>query len=546
MHSKERSLIHAVRDDSICDIMQSATKGLTTKELSTNQANIIKFFEKFPLKLGTEMYSFNENNPYTTIYLSQRSFDTGTVRITRPGYYVLLEDIEFHPNSANNFEPTQEQILSGQYPKNPGPYNLNFFAALTIESKDVLIDMRGHTIKQSYEHFLMQRFYANIELASAPFIGAQGPSQGISIGHTSADRCAIINGHLSLSSHHGIHGNSARNLLLVGLTIYDFQVGGISLNGMVDGILYDINIRNVNKETPILSTFSQAIFTLPWLKRLTQNKPDSEININGIYKNARMIETNLLKSITDTRKEIMATQKTSNSLYNNPGGLSDTNIYGLSINVIGVLVNPFLKKRPTEENTGNQDIYMENICVQNISSKPLQIIALSDASILNKGSDCYGKGQPLITGPVGGLLKHREVTGRNGVYISNPLVDAQALLALHVGEGTSFYTRDVIDWLAGDIRKPQLMSGRNISEVFGLDSMAHTMKGNIGFFISGGLNIKCLGISVTNVGNEGQFEKARGNTTKDPGEKAFTHAIVACENIIINDEIYNGTTFIEA
>ena len=132
---------------------------------------------------------------------------------------------------------------------------------------------------------------------------------------------------------------------------------------------------------------------------------------------------------------------------------------------------------------------------------------------------------------MGGLFKHREVTGKNGRYMSNPLADAQALLALHVGEGTSFYTRSVIDWLAGDIRKSELMAERNISEVFGLDSMAHTMKGNIGFFISGGLNIKCHTISVTGIENEGNFEKVGRDTNQAPGEQTFSYAFVACENI---------------
>ena len=546
MNSKERSLIRGVCVKPIVDIVQSATKGLNTTEISTDQMNIVKYFENFPLKSGARMYSFNNNSPYSTIYLSQDSFATGTVRITSPGYYVLLEDIEFHPNPANDFKPTEKQISSGQYPKGPGAYNLEFFAALTVESEDVFIDMRGHTIKQSYEHFIMQRFYANIELASAPFIGAQGPSPGISAGHASAVRCAIVNGHLSLSSHHGIHGNSARNLLLAGLTINDFQVGGISLNGMNNGVLYDINVRNANKQTPILSTFSQAIFTLPWLKRLTQKEHCATININGVYKDASTIELNLLKSITAARKELLATHETSDPLYSNPEGLSDTNIYGISINVNGVLVNSFLEKRPNGEHTGNQDIYMENICIQNITSKPLQIIGLSDASVLNKSSDCYGKGKPLITGPVGGLFKHREVTGKNGRYMSNPLADAQALLALHVGEGTSFYTRSVIDWLSGDIRKSELMAERNISEVFGLDSMAHTMKGNIGFFISGGLNIKCHTISVTGIENEGIFEKVGRDTNQAPGEQTFSYAFVACENIKMDGEIYNGTTFLEA
>ena len=87
MNSKERSLIRGVCVKPIVDIVQSATKGLNTTEISTDQMNIVKYFENFPLKSGARMYSFNNNSPYSTIYLSQDSFATGTVRITSPGYY---------------------------------------------------------------------------------------------------------------------------------------------------------------------------------------------------------------------------------------------------------------------------------------------------------------------------------------------------------------------------------------------------------------------------------------------------------------------------
>lgn len=61
----------------------------------------------------------------------------------------------------------------------------------------------------------MQRFFALIELANAPFIFGQGPhsftAQGEFIG---AANVTIRNGRLGRASHHGIHGNMNENIVI--------------------------------------------------------------------------------------------------------------------------------------------------------------------------------------------------------------------------------------------------------------------------------------------------------------------------------------------
>ena len=63
-----------------------------------------------------------------------------------------------------------------EYPTNNGPYTLGFFAAITIECNNVVIDLNGKSIRQSNEFYLKQRFFSIIELASSPFIPKQGPA----------------------------------------------------------------------------------------------------------------------------------------------------------------------------------------------------------------------------------------------------------------------------------------------------------------------------------------------------------------------------------
>ena len=96
----------------------------------------------------------------------------------------------------------------------------------------------------------------------------------------------------------------------------------------------------------------------------------------------------------------------------------------------------------------------------------------------------------------------------------------------------------------GVITKKELLASRYISEEYGMDSMAHATKGNIGFFISGGKNIICKQINVTNIENLGTFERPpKMNDVTPQGEKVFTQALVACESVELDGTDINGDFF---
>ena len=102
---------------------------------------------------------------------------------------------------------------------------LGFFAAIIIECSNVILDLNGHEIKMSPAFYLRQRFYSHIELGSAPFVPRVGPHDYINF--ISAQNVQIKNGTLGLTSHHGIHGNLAKNITIENLHIKDFEVGGL-------------------------------------------------------------------------------------------------------------------------------------------------------------------------------------------------------------------------------------------------------------------------------------------------------------------------------
>ena len=91
--------------------------------------------------------------------LGQADFQNGTYRIRQPGIYRFIEDVEFGPRPDNDY---WNDLGSSEYPINQ--YFLGFFAAITIESDNVIIDLNGHTLQMAKEFYLLQRFCNLIEV----------------------------------------------------------------------------------------------------------------------------------------------------------------------------------------------------------------------------------------------------------------------------------------------------------------------------------------------------------------------------------------------
>lgn len=283
---------------------------LKLKEKCTNsQLELLNFFEK--------IYE-NKNE----ISLSNSDFYSGTYRIKRPGIYVLRENITFNPINLFPLKSQNEKYPTGRH----GPYHLGFFAAITIECENVILDMNGFSITQSRRHNLLQRFFAIIELADSPFIPKQGPHSFTS-SINSAKRCLIMNGNLNESSHHGIHGNSAHDIVIHNINMHNFEVAGIALNGSTNVVINACNLFGKKTNIPVLSSFSQALFTARILETLHETEQEVYRNIDN--------------DIQTAFSEIM-NFKTQTTYFHNKTGQYDGNMYGIVLNVNGVVINKFL------------------------------------------------------------------------------------------------------------------------------------------------------------------------------------------------------------
>ena len=116
-------------------------------------------------------------------YIFSDSLKDGPLRITEPGTYFIMENIEFEfnkpakhsgfidPNGIGNWYPkyTQNDMYPGAGTYRD-PWSHGFFAGITIETDNVIIEMNGFEIKQSKAFYYQQRFFALICISNQPFL----------------------------------------------------------------------------------------------------------------------------------------------------------------------------------------------------------------------------------------------------------------------------------------------------------------------------------------------------------------------------------------
>lgn len=477
-----------------------------TRELkqkcSKHQEKLLNFFEeKFE----------NENR----IPLSNSDFFEGTYRIKRPGIYVLRENILFNPN---NLFPTDSQKDIYPTGKN-GAYHLGFFAAITVECDEVIIDLNGYSITQSRRHNLLQRFFSIIELASSPFIPKQGP-HSFSNTLSSANKCLIMNGSLINSSHHGIHANNAHNIVIHNLRILDFEVAAIALNGSTNSVISQCYCSGKRDGIHVLSSFSQALFTGRVLENIKEQKSDVYINID--------------KDIQQAFSEIM-TNKEQTTYFENKTAQYDGNMYGIVLNVNGIVINKFLASR--EKLIGNSNILVYDVTIKNIETHPVEILALP---INNNNINDGAYGSKRMVGVFGDVLDIEKLIDSERLYKGNSLSDAQLFLAeKYPGRGTLNISKEVVNWT-----KSKEKLANDWTFVPEGDSMGHFMKGNIGLFISGGTDINVENVNIDGVitkGNEvGNSPLLNERQRYYHGGNSYGLLTTASKNISLNNvEIEN-------
>eukprot|EP00486_Rosalina_sp_Unknown_P013765 CAMPEP_0201591984 /NCGR_PEP_ID=MMETSP0190_2-20130828/190002_1 /ASSEMBLY_ACC=CAM_ASM_000263 /TAXON_ID=37353 /ORGANISM="Rosalina sp." /LENGTH=1019 /DNA_ID=CAMNT_0048050547 /DNA_START=33 /DNA_END=3093 /DNA_ORIENTATION=- len=301
-------------------------------------------------------------------YLQQRFFSL--IGIQECGEYIFTEDIilnfnapteeeenapDFSPNSITGdrlyWFPTEQQM--DQYPglfSYEGSYSLGFFAGITVECDDVVINLNGFKYEMDKRFYLQQRFFSLIEMATKPFLPHQGASTWGLTDIFYPDNVEIKGpGTLGRTSHHGIHSNHGTNVYIHDLDIKDFDVAGIGCNACKYTTIENIVVGPQNSDIPTLGRFTHSRAFIPRLKDLNKLHGDKELTFYGretqtvselcqrMVNQMDMIYNNYIngQEYDEDDKEWAAAKK----LYKNPTGWMDGGTsYGISINGEGAAV----------------------------------------------------------------------------------------------------------------------------------------------------------------------------------------------------------------
>jgi len=221
---------------------------------------------------------------YQTKYLYAADFAPGTYRIKEPGTYILMEDIEFdwnagdindNPNGDGGWWPSEDDESYPGWGTTRDEYFMGYFAGITIESDNVVIDLNGHKLQQSKAFFYQQGFFSDIEVQSQPFI----PSQGVGFFGSDPqfpENVVIKNGYLGRTSHHCIHGNYNKNLLIEDIVCSDFSTHGIQLNGFDGATLRNVEVGPSNNEQYLASEYTHYRFVLERLRTIIEEENPTE------------------------------------------------------------------------------------------------------------------------------------------------------------------------------------------------------------------------------------------------------------------------------
>ena len=238
-------------------------------------------------------------------------------------------------------------------------------------------------------------------------------------------------------------------------------------------------------------------------------------------------------------------------VFKNETAMSDGNVYGILLHVKGVAVNGFTALRETvNDDKGNNDIYLKNINIKGIKSTPEETVVIQQYSSGDGVNTGYNNGS-IIKGPVGDVFDICYNTNVDGIYKPNSLANAQLILGKYklnssISAGTTLFTEDIIEWVGEGSKISSIVKTPSedydegdLFYKYGLDAMAHVMKGNFGLFVSGGIDIRANNVDVA-----GSVAMSGSNPDNNPVPPNMNSAYdLLVVSSIDSDELLQNVTY---
>jgi len=469
--------------------------------------------DEYVEKLSHENDKYTLNNILTNIqYLSSANFEEGTYRITESGTYILTEDIIFNPHSLSkediyekNISPNSEGAWypyadqSEDYPgagEYDGWYWLGFFAAVTIEASNVVLDLNGHSISMHDHFYYQQRYFIVVQISNKPFGDSAGPTWTGSGQITGLTNIEIKNGILGLSSHIGMHAVECSNVHLSDLVIKDFETHGVVFNGFTNLQLDNVEIGpSVFSQLPITGNYNLARMSFAVLRDAANEIGDKEITFYNreaiTYSelfNKLQIELDLVFKYIAYNDDSV----TSNEYWEEAQTLF---ISDLGVSRAGTLYGAVFRSKGAEVfnfGTNNGD-FSDGLILNNVHIHDLE---LSTQEVVSTGSGAPAR--EMLNGPIPFVDPTNEAfKNSKSVYVGNVWLDI--LIALHnLSENWWHLNRflcsdDVCQhWAIDNSMKPRAIS-------CGYDSLGHVSKGAMGMKIEYVNNVQITNMEIDNI-----------------------------------------------
>lgn len=413
--------------------------------------------------------------PDDAIPLRQSDFESGSYRISKPGYYYFVEDVFFKPKPELELQRTDKPLIGA------------WFAGLSIECDNVVIDLNTKTFASHTDFLESQKLkvFALIEFGNSPFPLAKFPFFAYT-GETKpifASNITVKNGTLGASPHHGLHGNSNSNIQIYDIVVRDWEVAGIAFNGLKSGVIKNVTITGLEHPMDFTGLVSVMLAVKVVLEDLRDNRADKKAQ-EYIDKLALLIADPALNgSIHPTRLN-----------------------YG---NVYGIFLNRAFDIGPVAQVVNDQHsnaIIIENVMIANITTQLLETVAIGNV-----------KGQTMMA-ELFGTFRWEDAYPK-GVFAPNDLLKAQVYAQQQrAPEKLPIGFADNI--LSVTPREDIFLS--QARPVFGLDFPGHANKGIFGIRIDAGYGVTIRNCSVMGLNNRGFVGKGLGDI---PAGKNYNHIL---------------------
>jgi len=327
--------------------------------------------------------------------LFQSDFAHGTYRIRTPGTYVLQEDITLDftapaDTTSDTFSYNDPFAHSAYWPSDadeyPGAgqardaYFLGFFAGITIECSDVILDLNHFEIAMAPTFYYQQPYFSIIELASQPFLPQQGPGFFGAEPHF-ASNVLIKDGTIGLSSHHGIHGNNNEHITISNVHVRHFTTHGVQLNGFADIALTDVEIGPSSERAFLNGNYGQLRLLLPTMARIATQNEGERIHFTDREHGATMRE--IIGTVVELMDDALMfalgekdeIDHSAADLFVNPSGLPfGAVLYGLFLNYPSAGIFGWHVNDATSETA-----QLRNVHIHGLRHRGIEVVGLSEA-----------------------------------------------------------------------------------------------------------------------------------------------------------------------